>query len=232
MTQQERNIEIAKMLGWKMATLEYKLKWCGVPTEERLNKLDPQYVPILMKENEEPLWNDTLSWDSNWNWLMDAVKFLTVHFDGKDKNFERVLDLPINSTKEEVFLVVSELAEYYNTKHELEKTILKFINSEFKECLWYKMNNELWLIKPNKQEWVVTVKNEYLWFNYDIFDNVFKLFGLDVFSYKVIIKNWVNDELGIKVGRNYEPNKIPREYDWSGDFILDNVISDGEIINI
>lgn len=73
---QERNKQIALMLGWEEATLEYKLKWCAVPTEERLNKLDPQYIPILMKENKAPLWQDSLMWNKDWNWLMEAVDFV------------------------------------------------------------------------------------------------------------------------------------------------------------
>jgi hypothetical protein len=73
---QERNKQIALMLGWKEATLEYKLKWSGVKTKERLNRLDKDFVPILMKENEEPLWEDSLRWHSDWNWLMEAVEFI------------------------------------------------------------------------------------------------------------------------------------------------------------
>ena len=73
---QERNKEIALMRGWKEATLKYKIKWCGVKTEDRLNRLDKDFVPILMKENEEPLWEDSLRWHSDWNWLMESVEFI------------------------------------------------------------------------------------------------------------------------------------------------------------
>jgi hypothetical protein len=84
MTQQERNKEIALMLGWKEATLEYKLKWSGVKTEDRLNRLDKDFVPILMKENEEPLWEDSLRWHSDWNWLMESCKYLGMEFVNTD----------------------------------------------------------------------------------------------------------------------------------------------------
>jgi hypothetical protein len=72
----ERNKEIALMLGWKEATLEYKMKWCAVPTEDRLIRLNQLYVPFLMKENNEPLFEDTMYWSESWNSLMDAVGFI------------------------------------------------------------------------------------------------------------------------------------------------------------
>lgn len=79
MTQEEileRNKEIALMLGWEEATTEYKMKWCAVPTEERLSRLNQTYVPFLMKENNEPLFEDSVLWNKDWNCLMDAVKFI------------------------------------------------------------------------------------------------------------------------------------------------------------
>jgi hypothetical protein len=59
---------------------------------------------------------------------------------------------------------------------------------------------------------------------------VFKLFDLDVIKYKIIIKHWVEDRLRIKIGPNYEANKIRGGYDWSGDFDVKKVITTGEII--
>jgi hypothetical protein len=90
MTQQtiERNKEIATMLGWKEATLEYKLKWCGIPTEERLNKIKPKYVPILMKENEEPLFESSI-WHLDWNWLMEGVNFIKQNIKVSDDGYTK-----------------------------------------------------------------------------------------------------------------------------------------------
>ena len=127
---QERNKQIALMLGWKEATLEYKLKWCAVPTEERLNRLNQEYVPILMKENQDPLWNSSLLWHSDWNWLMEAVEFINkthkennpyrdLHYTigyllhggwwGDNRIPERLL-----SDKTQLFLAVSDFAKLYN----------------------------------------------------------------------------------------------------------------------
>jgi len=137
---QERNKQIALMLGWKETTLEYKLKWRGVPTEERLKRLNQDYVPILMKENEDPLFNSSLRWHSNWNWLMEAVEFIygTLGFrkySYSNEEHSRCLftDMAIisqnhnygggniitdsgkqSTEKEAVFIAVSDFAKLYN----------------------------------------------------------------------------------------------------------------------
>lgn len=125
----ERNKQIALMLGWKEATLEYKLKWCSVPTEERLNEINPKYVPILMKENEEPLWESSLKWHSNWNWLIEAVQFINkTHNQGnphRDLLYtikyllnggwwgERLVPMRNLSDIEPLFLAVSDFAKLH-----------------------------------------------------------------------------------------------------------------------
>jgi hypothetical protein len=137
---QERNKQIALMLGWKEATLEYKLRWCAVPTEERLNRLDQDHVPILMKENKDPLWSSSLLWHSDWNWLMEAVEFIeklqsdnfimdffwlngsNVALHQKDKQRGLILwethgrFKNVETKKEAVFIIVSDFAKLYNEK--------------------------------------------------------------------------------------------------------------------
>jgi hypothetical protein len=129
---QERNKQIALMLGWKEATLEYKLKWSGVKTEERLNRLDKDFVPILMKENEEPLWEDSLRWHSDWNWLMEAVEFINnTHNQGiphRDLHYtmgyllhggwwrDTLIPERLLSDKTQLFIAVSDFAKLYNNK--------------------------------------------------------------------------------------------------------------------
>jgi hypothetical protein len=111
---QERNKQIALMLGWKEATLEYKLKWCNVKTEERLNRIKPKYIPILMKENEEPLFESFLKWDSDWNWLMMAIRFLHKHFESKERSWTSIERYPLYTDIETVFVLVSDFAKHYN----------------------------------------------------------------------------------------------------------------------
>ena len=111
---QERNKEIALMLGWKEATLEYKLKWCSVKTEERLNRINPEYVPVLMKENEEPLFESFLRWHSDWNWIMKAIQFLQNHFESKERSWTSIERYPLYTDIETVFVLVSDFAKHYN----------------------------------------------------------------------------------------------------------------------
>ena len=229
MTQQERNKQIALMLGWTYNSFN-----------DRWNEdMHHDYSFLRM---------DELKFHSDWNWLMGAVEFIEKldnyyvqieEFDSYIYDVSKFTDSEMNpflmskvktSKKESVFLVVSEFAEYYNTKNILKKSILKYIDIMVKDCLLYKMDDEVWLIKSNKKEWVITIHGDYLWFNYDIFKNVFNFFNLDIVKYKDVIKSWVEDRLGIKVGPNYEANKIPGDYDWSDDFKPEKVISDGEII--
>jgi hypothetical protein len=113
---QERNKQIAMMLGWEEATLEYKLRWCAVPTEERLNRLDQDDVPILMKENKDPLWSSSLLWHSDWNWLMEAVQFLYKYFESKEMVWTTVERYPLYSEIESVFVMVSDFAKLYNER--------------------------------------------------------------------------------------------------------------------
>lgn len=134
---QERNKQIALMLGWKEATLEYKLKWCSVPTEERLNRLKQEYVPILMKENQDPLWNSSLLWHSDWNWLMESKKFIcnlkevdefSTRYDSFEKeyycsilpsykySFNTLYTKVLEEEIQAVFIIISNFAKLYNEK--------------------------------------------------------------------------------------------------------------------
>jgi len=126
MTTQERNINIAYMLGWKEATLEYKLRWLGIP-KERLERANPSHIPILIREDKEPLFTDSLCWDTNWNWLMEAVEFIekkgyTISITEKfvnimfvEENIGKSISSRYGYTKiEAVFLAVSDFAKFYN----------------------------------------------------------------------------------------------------------------------
>ncbi len=65
--------------------------------------------------------DSTLPFDTNWNWLHEAVEFIEKFEDkvGNQKNFKifnRVLALPIETKKEAVFTAVSDFAKLYNEK--------------------------------------------------------------------------------------------------------------------
>jgi len=90
------NILIHKFMGWKDASLEYKIKWVNCHTEERLNRLDPQYIPDFVNENStEPMFKDWLDYDSNWSTLMPV----------RDKLIELGYDIHISK---KAFIVSTE----------------------------------------------------------------------------------------------------------------------------
>jgi hypothetical protein len=112
----ERNKQIALMLGFKEATLEYKLKWCSVPTEERLNRLNQANVPILVDKKDGPVWEDSLNWHLDWNLLHEAINFLQQHFDDKEMVWTTIHRYHLYSNIEDIFIVVSDCAKHYNEK--------------------------------------------------------------------------------------------------------------------
>lgn len=75
----EEQILIAKLMGYKEASLEEKLKWVGIDSEERLNRMNPMYIPILTKEGEEPICILFLKYDSDYNMIMKAVEKVNEH---------------------------------------------------------------------------------------------------------------------------------------------------------
>ena len=45
------------------------------------------------------------------------------------------------------------------------------------------------------------------------------------------IKNWIQSRMNLEVGL-CEPDMLPGDYDWSDDFKVERVISDGEVFNL
>ena len=69
------NILIAKLMGYEEASLEYKMRWLGVDTEERVNRIKPQYIPIMVNgSDDEPLFVDTFYYPTDWSCLMPVVE--------------------------------------------------------------------------------------------------------------------------------------------------------------
>ena len=71
------NIEIAKMIGWEETTEEFKIKWVGCKTEERLSRINKKHIPILQKDGDV-LFPDFSVYDfsSDWKYLMDAMEYI------------------------------------------------------------------------------------------------------------------------------------------------------------
>ena len=125
---EQRNREIALFMGWKEATEEYKMKWCGVRTPERLYRINQDYVPYLVKEGvSEPIFKDSLEYHSSWDWLMPVVEKIesNENFIDISKNYvtimikgQRTKSYPVvNGNKiTTLFLAVSDFCLTQNKK--------------------------------------------------------------------------------------------------------------------
>jgi hypothetical protein len=100
---QERNQQIAVMLGWKQYQ-DSEERWFG------------HWKPNITIEKPWAIRVERLEFDSDWNWLMDAIQFLKKHFESKDRYWTTIERYPLYSNIEDVFIVVSDFAKHYNNK--------------------------------------------------------------------------------------------------------------------
>lgn len=111
----------------------------------------------------------------------------------------------------------------------MEKVVHKFINSSVEGTHLYESDGSIWLIFPEKKQWIVSFYSEtnYLWYNYDFFSNLFRYLDLELGDNNFYIRKWVEKTLGFKAGKNCHPDYLPDEYDWRKDFDVEGVINDG-----
>ena len=119
---QERNKQIALMLGWKCLSPKTKYSYWTYPLEKSfVYKLG---CPVHYKN---------FMFHSDWNWLMEAVDFIeSIEVDDfgyivemsppssriylAKNNFSIISIGPKSSRKEAVFIAVSDFAKLYNNK--------------------------------------------------------------------------------------------------------------------
>lgn len=131
------NIEIAKMIGWEETTEEFKIKWVGCKTEERLSRINKGHIPILQKDGDV-LFPDFSVYDfsSDWKYLMDAMEYIeninpTIRTEITTSSCliyrntfvlaSKYMDNDWRSKIEMVFDVVVEFAKKYNKNKEFFK---------------------------------------------------------------------------------------------------------------
>ena len=109
----------------------------------------------------------------------------------------------------------------------MDKFIDKVIGDSVRGSEIYRSKDHTWVIFKDRKEWVVSVSDGgYLWFNYDFFNNLFNYLCLDLIPDSVHIKNWVINNLGIKVEGHCYSDYLPNEYDWRDQFDVDEVLEE------
>lgn len=111
----------------------------------------------------------------------------------------------------------------------MEKIFFKMVDSMCEDCMFYTNKGDIWLIKPNTKQWIITYHppTKYVWWNYDFFETVYKFLSMDIKD-REPIRNWIQTRMNVGVNL-CEPDTLPGDYDWSADFKIENVISYGEV---
>jgi hypothetical protein len=112
----------------------------------------------------------------------------------------------------------------------MEKIFFKMMNELSKDCMVYAHKDNIWLINPNNREWIISYypETKYAWWNYEFFKNVYYIISMDIEDIQPI-RNWVESRLNVEVGKNCQPDRLPGDYDWSGDFDVEDVILNGKV---
>jgi hypothetical protein len=114
---QERNKQIALMLGWRETSAhkvdQYGYYQCveGYSTPYR-NTLDEQAIEYQSDKNAFA--TEDLQFHSDWNWLMQAIQFLQKHFESKEMVWTSIQRYFLFTDIETVFTMVSDFAKHYN----------------------------------------------------------------------------------------------------------------------
>lgn len=108
----------------------------------------------------------------------------------------------------------------------------KMVDERCKGCMVYTYKDTIWIINPNTREWIISYycKAKYAWWNYDFFETVYKYLSMDI-KERLPIRNWVQSRMNVEVGENCEPDQLPGDYDWSGDFKIEDVILNGKVFS-
>ena len=76
----------------------------------------------------------------------------------------------------------------------MKKIIYNLINESLKRADVYQQNGSIWLVFTDRKEWVLELKtNGNLWYNYNIFKNMFNYVSLDIIKNQHYITEWVED---------------------------------------
>ena len=115
----------------------------------------------------------------------------------------------------------------------MEKMFFKMVDERCKDCMVYTHKDDMWLINPHTREWIISYfpKTKYAWWNYDFFETVYNFLCMDIDKEQQPIRNWIESRMNIEIGKNCEPDMLPGQYDWSGDFKTEDVILNGIVFS-
>lgn len=116
---------IAEFMGYEKASKEFQIKWCCSNNEEAFDRLyqkTPELVPLMIKENKEPLFIDSFRYHKDWNEI-HKLKFKVINdnrFDFTDEKclyYKGLINHCLLYKEEpfEAFMVIGKCIEYLNT---------------------------------------------------------------------------------------------------------------------
>ena len=113
----------------------------------------------------------------------------------------------------------------------MEKIFLKMVDSMCEDCMFYTNKGDIWLINPKTKQWIISYypPTNYVWWNYDFFETIYKYLSMDIKD-REPIRNWIQTRMNVRVNL-CEPDTLPGDYDWSSDFKVEKVVSDGKVFN-
>ena len=127
----------------------------------------------------------------------------------------------------------------------MEKVINRMINDAVEGVDTYKTKDSTWIIFTESKKWVIELtKDGTLWYNYNFFNDLMMYLSMDVVENQHYITKWVEDNVinGVKetcchdmkltksvekIIKNTYSDILPKEYDWSDQFDVKEVIETG-----
>lgn len=115
---QEVNKLIALFDGYRYMTDEEKMKWVGVRTIERLNKLTKENVPIMTGgKHGVVIYESTLQYHSSWDWLIPAIKKFGKLEEKHPDYFAQIGYAMWDDRVDLAFEILVEAIQWYNTQN-------------------------------------------------------------------------------------------------------------------
>jgi hypothetical protein len=114
----------------------------------------------------------------------------------------------------------------------IEKLVYRVIISSAEGYLKYKLENWTYVILPDNNQWVLCVADSgYGFYNSEYFTNLFSYLSLPSPSHNSYIKSWAKNVMGFEnIKEHFYPDRLGREYDWSDEFVVKDVLEKGELI--